>query len=159
MKIKTGKTDGIIIKYRKQMKSEENVAKAAKLATNSTAEAEDADKMATAQNPAESPAPEAEAPEGGQEPEGSGPGAPQDSDEPEAEARKEAPASLPADWEAQLAEAEQRGYMRGRNESIERLMKAPAMYERADPAHSGEGDGACGADQFLARRKVSIWNL
>ncbi|MDE6438577.1 MAG: hypothetical protein K2L62_02865 [Muribaculaceae bacterium] len=115
--------------------------------------------MATVQKAVEAPAPEAEAPEGGQEAEEPELAGPQDGDEPEAEARDEAPAALPADWEAQLAEAEQRGYMRGRNESIERLMKAPAMYERADPAHSGEGDGAHGADQFLARRKVSIWNL
>lgn len=35
-----------------------------------------------------------------------------------------------ADIEALIAEAEQRGYLRGRNENIESLMQAPGIYER-----------------------------
>lgn len=62
-----------------------------------------------------------------------------------------------ANIEAAVAEAEQRGYLRGRNERIEQLMQRPAMMERPDttelhPASTRSDQG------FLSKLKVSIWD-
>lgn len=151
--------ESILKKYRKNMKNEEKVTKAAKLATNVTSAQEDADKTATYKTPAEaapSPAPESVsgAPEETvpEQPTEASVGAPE---VPGEEGAEEAP-QLPADWEAQLAEAERRGYLRGRNESIEQLMQAPGMYERLD---APQGEMPQAEIPFLSREKVSIWNL
>lgn len=42
----------------------------------------------------------------------------------------EPPETTEADIEARIAEAETRGYLRGRNESIAELMREPAVFER-----------------------------
>ena len=54
---------------------------------------------------------------------------------------------------AAVAEAEMRGYMRGRNESIENLMKAPeGVAEKMEEAASEPVE-------ILSRSRVSIWDL
>ncbi len=62
------------------------------------------------------------------------------------------------DMETMLAEAEERGYMRGRNESIAELMKKPGMMERM-PARSVE-EMTDNVDEvmILSRQRVSIWD-
>lgn len=61
-----------------------------------------------------------------------------------------------AEIEAMIAEAEQRGYLRGRNENIEQLMQRPGMLERA----SVEQIAAANADSpmILTREHISIWD-
>ncbi len=61
------------------------------------------------------------------------------------------------DIEALIAEAEQRGYLRGRNERIEQLMDEPGLLER-------DGNGAPGETEsekveILRHRRISIWDL
>lgn len=61
------------------------------------------------------------------------------------------------DVETLIAEAEHRGYLRGRNESISELMKTPAEFERE------ENLPASGVDTvnvpILQRERISIWDL
>lgn len=70
------------------------------------------------------------------------------------------------DMEARLAEAENRGYLRGRNERIAELMREPAMFERQNlptgchgfstPASSDwQGDSK---PMILNSPHVSIWD-
>ena len=76
----------------------------------------------------------------------------QDNDSAEAAATE-----ATADVEALIAEAEQRGYMRGRKERIEELMGEPGLLE---PESRG---AACGEEpdgvEILRNRRVSIWDL
>lgn len=59
--------------------------------------------------------------------------------------------------EALVAEAEQRGYLRGRNEKISALMQEPGMLERSDSM--GIDSGYAENVPILRREKVSIWDL
>lgn len=60
---------------------------------------------------------------------------------------------------ALVAEAEQRGYLRGRNEQIEELMRIPPMMA---PLHDARPDDPPLPEepdfQFLSRQRVSIWD-
>lgn len=72
-------------------------------------------------------------------------------------APEEAPAApTPEEIERMVAEAEQRGYLRGRNEQIEQLMEAPTGYE---PETLGEGGHLKGEPMILGNLKPSIWDL
>lgn len=63
------------------------------------------------------------------------------------------------DWEALLAEAEERGYRRGRNENIAQLMERPGVFERLATGVR-EADGAdTGRVEILTRERRSIWDL
>ena len=55
-----------------------------------------------------------------------------------------------------VEEAEQRGYLRGRNESIEELMRRPGMFERVPDVRVDDVDQG-NAPEILSRRRVSIW--
>lgn len=70
------------------------------------------------------------------------------------EGHEEAPAMVESSvLAAAVAEAEMRGYMRGRNESIENLMKAPeGVAEKMEEA-------AAEPVEILSRSRVSIWDL
>ncbi len=57
-----------------------------------------------------------------------------------------------------MAEAEQRGYLRGRNESIEELMRKPGMFERVADGRLAEADSEADVPEILSRRRVSIWD-
>ncbi len=59
--------------------------------------------------------------------------------------------------EVLLAEAEQRGYLRGRNEKISELMREPGMLERNDTARADTGYAE--NVQILQRERISIWDL
>ncbi len=56
-----------------------------------------------------------------------------------------------------VAAAEHRGYLRGRNESIEELMRKPGMLERGDTGRKDAAGVQCDAPEILSRRRVSIW--
>ena len=72
-------------------------------------------------------------------------------------APEEAPAApTPEEIEQMVAEAEQRGYLRGRNEQIEQLMEAPTGYETEA---LGEGGPLQGEPMILGNLKPSIWDL
>ncbi|MDE6448565.1 MAG: hypothetical protein K2L41_00620 [Muribaculaceae bacterium] len=75
--------------------------------------------------------------------------------EPESETTQDVEAPRGAELERLIAEAEERGYRRGRNESISRLMEHPA---RVDP----ELDNMPGAGEpeilILANIRPSIWD-
>lgn len=60
--------------------------------------------------------------------------------------------------EARLAEAEQRGYLRGRNESIAQLMRQPGMFERMPDARAIDTDVSDSEIMVLTRERVSIWD-
>lgn len=82
-------------------------------------------------------------------------------------AEQEAPAEKQPDMAARLAEAEMKGYLRGRNERIEELMREPTMYERQTaPAAKPDGElpeessGSSHSEpMILNNRRVSIWDL
>lgn len=58
---------------------------------------------------------------------------------------------------AMVAEAEQRGYLRGRNERIEQLMSEPGMLEREERGASLGMDNE--EVKILQRERISIWDL
>ena len=69
------------------------------------------------------------------------------------------------DIEARIAEAENRGYMRGRNERIAELMRQPALFERQTSPSAREAPGGMDADSpadsqpmILNNPRVSIWD-
>lgn len=63
------------------------------------------------------------------------------------------------EWESMVAEAERRGYLRGRNESIGELMKRPGMFERMpDVREARMDDREVPGFDLLARERVSIWD-
>lgn len=76
--------------------------------------------------------------------------------EPETTEAETAEAEESADMERRLAEAEQRGYLRGRNESIEALMQPPAGFAET---LSGMTDtaGNTGEPLILNNLRLSIW--
>lgn len=155
------------------MKKEQNSTTNDTLATDLPPVAPESDKMATVQTPSTSlpvgPQPEAATPETPASPcPATEPPVTPDCGPTEGRSPQSSPASHPSDpspcgapapddWETKLAEAEQRGYLRGRNESIARLMEAPAMFERSTPAPDADAP-ADAAPGFLSRQRVSIWN-
>ncbi len=69
------------------------------------------------------------------------------------------------DIEARIAEAENRGYLRGRNERIAELMRQPALFERQASPSARDAPGAMAADSpadsqpmILNNPRVSIWD-
>ncbi len=56
-----------------------------------------------------------------------------------------------------LAEAEQRGYLRGLNEAAEARMKEPSMYEQPVPKQPPVAPE--GTDSLFAGRRRSIWGI
>lgn len=62
------------------------------------------------------------------------------------------------EWEAMVAEAERRGYLRGRNESISELMKRPGMFERMPDVREVDEARVSREVDLLARERVSIWD-
>ncbi len=67
------------------------------------------------------------------------------------------PEPAPAvDIEALIAEAEERGYKRGRNERIEELMQAPGTWETPAPAPAAPTD-ACNEVMILNSMRRSVW--
>ncbi len=69
------------------------------------------------------------------------------------------------DIEARIAEAENRGYMRGRNERIAELMRQPALFERQTSPSARDAPGGIAADSqgdslpmILNNPRVSIWD-
>lgn len=76
-------------------------------------------------------------------------------DAPEPEATQEEI----TDIETRLAEAEQRGYLRGRNERIEALMKEPGIFERQSPAGTPAPDlNPDSSPMILNNPRISIWD-
>lgn len=91
---------------------------------------------------------------------------------PAEEAAAETPESIPAEEaapettgetapeaptvdEKALADAEQRGYLRGRNERIEELMRAPAPLSRRQALTAAAADSE---PMILSTPRVSIWD-
>ena len=91
---------------------------------------------------------------------------------PSEEAAAETPESIPAEEaapetagetapetptvdEKALAEAEQRGYLRGRNKRIEELMRAPAPLSRRQAPTAAAADSE---PMILSTPRVSIWD-
>lgn len=79
--------------------------------------------------------------------------------EPEPE---QAPDPAP-DTEALIAEAEQRGYMRGLNEAASRAMEAPVLFEdlarrRAAATDEPQPSGGNLCDTFLTGLRPSVWD-
>lgn len=66
-----------------------------------------------------------------------------------------APAQEAPDIDSLLAEAEQRGYLKGRNERIEQLMKEPTMYQQLAPAAPQPPKPS---ETFLSNLRPSIWD-
>ena len=71
---------------------------------------------------------------------------------PAEESAPEAPAIS-----ALIAEAEQRGYLRGRNESIEALMQRPGMMEHRDTGRPQDPSDT--EPMILGNRRPSIWEM
>ncbi len=83
--------------------------------------------------------------------------APQPDATPTATAQQPEPAAPDnAELQRLLAEAEQRGYMRGRNEAIENLMQAPALFEST--AAPTTDSTANPADGFLSGLRPGVWD-
>lgn len=57
-----------------------------------------------------------------------------------------------------IAEAEQRGYLRGRNEKIEQLMSAPGLYERIDNPRDTSTYSDDNSFELLRHQRISIWD-
>ncbi len=53
------------------------------------------------------------------------------------------------EWEAEIAAADQRGYLRGRNETIEIKTAEPALYQQPRPV----------SPSLLGRIRPSVWDL
>ena len=90
---------------------------------------------------------------------------------PEPEATEEAPAPAEApeshesketpeapDIEALLAEAEQRGYLRGRNEAIEASMHTPALLENSRLTRARALEAPDPASLFLSLIRPGVWD-
>lgn len=75
---------------------------------------------------------------------------------PERHESSEPPA--PADIEALLAEAEQRGYLRGRNEAIEASMRTPALLENSRLTRARALEAPDPASLFLSRIRPGVWD-
>lgn len=119
-----------------------------------------AEEKSTEKQPAKAAVSSSPAPDGGD----GDPGA-ADSTTPPANGAQTTPQTPPADVPAtddsflrQLAEAEQRGYLRGRNESIEQLMREPAPLERPSAPSRPEPESGESVPMILNNPRVSIWD-
>ncbi len=56
-----------------------------------------------------------------------------------------------------LAEAEQRGYLRGRNEAAEEMMNRPTMWQPLEAQSAGHRIAAA-ADSFLSGLRPGVWD-
>ena len=94
---------------------------------------------------------------------------PETTPEPEATEEAPAPAEVPEshestetpeapDIEALLAEAEQRGYLRGRNEAIEASMHTPALLENSRLTRARALEAPDPASLFLSRIRPGVWD-
>ena len=63
-----------------------------------------------------------------------------------------------SDIEALLAEAEQRGYLRGRNEAIEASMRTPALLENSRLTRARALEAPDPASLFLSRIRPGVWD-
>lgn len=63
----------------------------------------------------------------------------------------------PEPIEKQLEEAEQRGYLRGRNEALAGLYASPAVWEEPDNNISDPSLRPSPADSFLTGRRKGVW--
>lgn len=59
-----------------------------------------------------------------------------------------------------VAEAEQRGYLRGRNEQAQAMIDSPAMLENTSLRNEepSEGAGSSFASRFLSRLPKGVWD-
>lgn len=79
--------------------------------------------------------------------------------EPSVEVAPEAARDDGAELQARLAEAENRGYLRGRNERIEQLMREPSVFQRQPPAGQPAVDWqADSSPMILNNPRISIWD-
>lgn len=60
------------------------------------------------------------------------------------------------EWEAELAQAEQKGYLRGRNSRITELSARPGIFENATVDTIEQR--LASDSSFLAHRRPSIWD-
>lgn len=69
------------------------------------------------------------------------------------------PAADPTpDIDRLIAEAEQRGYLRGRNEAIEETMASPALWENTRLTRAREMEEPDPASLFLSRLRPDVWD-
>lgn len=74
------------------------------------------------------------------------------------ESNESAQTPAPPDIEALLAEAEQRGYLRGRNEAIEASMRTPALLENSRLTRARALEEPDPASLFLSRIRPGVWD-
>lgn len=67
------------------------------------------------------------------------------------------PEPTPAEIDSRLAEAEQRGYLRGRNEAAAEMMNRPTMWQPIDPTGPA-GRITAATDAFLSGLKPGVWD-
>lgn len=82
--------------------------------------------------------------------------APAPAEAPESQESPETPEAT--DIEALLAEAEQRGYLRGRNEAIEASMHTPALLENSRLTRARALEAPDPASLFLSRIRPGVWD-
>lgn len=80
--------------------------------------------------------------------------------EEQLEASSAPPASItPEDMARAVSEAEQRGYLRGRNEAVSLAMAGPAMWEEPrGESKSTEDEGSDSDSLFLRHIRPSVWD-
>lgn len=71
--------------------------------------------------------------------------------------KENAPEPVTSDIDNLLAEAEQRGYLRGRNEAAAEMMNRPAMWQPVDPSGTA-GRITAATDAFLSGLKPGVWD-
>ena len=82
-----------------------------------------------------------------------------DEEEQSPDAEADAPLSLTqSEVDKMIAEAEHRGYMRGRNEKIEKLMARPSMFEQLLPGEPELNPEAEREILILNEPRHSIWD-
>lgn len=59
------------------------------------------------------------------------------------------------EWEAELAEAERKGYLKGRNSRIQQFRAQPGIFENATAATIEQR--LASPSSFLANRRPSVW--
>lgn len=87
--------------------------------------------------------------------------APEATGTPAAESKPETVEHTLDQWEKEIAEAEQRGYLRGRNEAVEYSLKAPGLYGNLSgkPADDLPVDQPDTSSAFLTHLRPSVWDL
>ena len=76
---------------------------------------------------------------------------------------QEEPGSTDEEIAAMVAEAEQRGYLRGRNEIIGQMMREPSLFSnpvrvRIDESAENRSDSADPARDFLTHIRPQVWD-